>query len=273
MNRLSILLRIIAIIAASAACILFFISKGKLAEEVLARKAADKATREIQEELTEADNQIENLNTRLKSEQEALSDTKRKLESTRSEMYTARQEVSRTQQQLSIAKNDIKRLEESAKRLRSDLLQAEQSLASASNEIEIENLNLRIAELDESNAKLEESLQNAVSINNSTSQDSEQAVSSNSLSELYSTPSDTAKPVSVFGPETEILSMKNGFIVLSNNANLELVAGAKANMIQKKRAIGSIQVVKTDNDMILANVLPGSNTSAINAGGTVTILP
>lgn len=273
MNRISILLRIIAIIAASAACILFFISKGKLAEEVFARKAAEEASRQIQAELTEADNQIENLNSRLKTEQEVLSDTKRKLASTRSEMYTARQEVSRTQQQLSIAKNDIKRLEESAKRLRSDLLQAEQSLASASNEIEIENLNLRIAELSESNAKLEESLQNIVSINNSTNQNSEQAVSSNSLSELYSTPSHTAKPVSVFGPEAEILSMKNGFIVLSNNTNLGLVAGAKANMIQKKRAIGSIQVVETNNEMILANILPGSNTSAINAGGTITILP
>ena len=47
----------------------------------------------------------------------------------------------------------------------------------------------------------------------------------------------------------------------------------KAKIIKKKRAIGSIQVVKTDKEMILASILPGSNTGAINASDTITILP
>ena len=272
MNRISTLLRIFTIIAACTACILFFISKGKLAEEVSARKAADKVTRETRAELTKASMEIDNLSSNLKREQEALSDTNRKLESTRSEMYTARQEVSRTQQQLSAAKKNIQSLEESSKRLRSDLLQAEQSLASASSEIEIENLNLQIAELKKSNASLEESLEIALSKNANSSNKVEELDDEVSLSDTFSTASITTSPPSPFGPETEILSLKNGLIVLSNNKRLGLEAGAEVKMIQKKRSIGSIQVIKTDSEMILANILPGANTNAINSGGTVTIL-
>ena len=73
----------------------------------------------------------------------------------------------------------------------------------------------------------------------------------------------TTATKSPFGPETEVLSLKDGLIVLSNDASLGLVAGTQAKIIQKKRSVGSIQVIKTDSKMILASILPGSNTDAI----------
>ena len=162
MNRISLLLQLISSLQL-VSCILFFISKGKLEEEVAARKAADKVTRETLAKLTKASEEIDSLST-LKREQEALSNTNRKLESTSSEMYTARQEVffNTTMLQLSAAKKSIKIIEENAKLLRNDLLQAEQSLASNNNEIELENLNAQIAELQKNNADLNESLEIAL---------------------------------------------------------------------------------------------------------------
>ena len=271
MNLISLLLRVIAIIAAGTACILFFISKGKLAEEVAARKAADKVTRETQAELTKASEEIDSLSTSLKREQEALSNTNRELESTLSEMYTARQEVSRTQQQLSAAKKSIKNLEENAKLLRNDLLQAEQSLASNNNEIELENLNVQIAKLKKNNADLNESLEIALSgIGNKNN--IQKSADEDSLSSSYNDTAITTATTSPFGPETEVLSLKDGLIVLSNDASLGLVAGTQAKIIQKKRSVGSIQVIKSDSKMILASILPGSNTNAITAGATISIL-
>lgn len=271
MNRISLLFRVIAIIAAGTACILFFISKGKLAEEVAARKAADKVTRETQAELVEASREIDNLSTNLKREQEALSDTNRKLENIRSEMYTARQEVSRTQQQLSAAKKSIENLEENSKLLRNDLIQAEQNLALNNNEIELENLNVQIAELKKKNADLKESLEIALSGVGKNSNYKESA-EEDSISTLYDDTAITTATISPFGPETEVLSLKDGLIVLSNNASLGLVAGTQAKMIQKKRSVGTIQIIKTDSKMILASILPGANTNAITAGSTISIL-
>ena len=270
MNRISLLLRVIAIIAAGTACILFFISKGKLAEEVAARKAADKVTRETQAELAKANEEIDNLSTSLKREQEALSDTNRKLENTRSEMYTARQEVSRAQQQLSVAKKSIENLEEKAKLLRNDLLQAEQSLALNNNDIELENLNNQITKLKKNNADLEEALE--IALSGMGDNNLQELTEQDSLSMSYGDSVITTATISPFGPETEVLSLKDGIIVLSNDASLGLVAGTQAKMIQKRRSVGSIQVIKTDSKMILASILPGANTNALTAGATISIL-
>ena len=271
MNRISLILRIIAIVAAGTACILFFISKGKLAEEVAARNAADKVTKETQAELSRANKEIDNLSTSLKREQEAISDINRKLENTRSEMYTARQEVSRAQQQLSAAKKTIENLEENSKLLRNDLLKAEQSLALNNNEVELENLNVQIAELKKNNAELKESLEIAL-LGIGKNNNHEGSGKEDSLSNLYDDTVITTATTSPFGPETEVLSLKDGLIVLSNDASLGLVAGTQAKMIQKKRSVGTIQVIKTDNKMILASILPGSNTNALTTGATISIL-
>ena len=104
MNSLSMILRILAVVAAISATALFFVSKGKLAEQQAVAQKAEKATVAVQAELTGANEQISALEGSLSNERDALANEKRKLESMRSEMYTARQEVSRTQRQVSEAK-------------------------------------------------------------------------------------------------------------------------------------------------------------------------
>ena len=278
MNSLSMILRILAVVAAIAATGLFFVSKGKLAEMQAVAQKAEKATVAVQVELTAANEQISALEGSLKSERDALANEKRKLERMRSEMYTARQEVSRTQQQLSEKKKDIDDLESTVRRLREDLLRSEQSLASASKEGEIAQLNERVAELEESNADLKESLEKA-KVTSSPTRSPEGSENSSKMSsastyngDLTSTKTQ-AIPTASIGSETTIesLSAKNGLIALANSPELGLSPGTTVTIIKKLRALGKIQVSQVSDDLVLANLLPGAKTRGLTAGTTVSL--
>lgn len=277
MNSLSLILRILAIVAALAAGALFFVSKGKLAEQQVATQKAEQATLAVQAELTTANEQISRLEGSLSNEREALADEKRKLESVRSEMYTARQEVSRTQQQLSQAKKSIEDLESTAKRLRSDLLQSEQSLASASKEGEIAQLNERIAELDKTNADLKESLEDAKA-RASTTRPANSAngtqTSGGTYSSTYSPTTSQPLPTASIGAETTIqsLSAKDGLIVLANNPALGLTPGTTVSVIKDLKALGKITVVTVTDTLVVANLLPGAKTRSMTEGSTISLL-
>lgn len=271
------ILRILAIVAAIAAGALFFMGKGKLAEKQDALQKAEQATQAVQGELATANEQIATLEGDLNDQREALAEAKRKLESVQSEMYTARQEVSRTQQQLSEAKQSISDLESTAKRLRADLLQTEQSLAESSKEGEIAQLNERIAELEESNADLKEDLEDA-KVRGTSSPATAGASGSMTTGGAYSsnfTPSASQPlPKATIGPKTTIqtVSPENGLIVLANTAELGLTPGAEVRLVKDLQAIGSIRVVQIKDDLVIANILPGSKTRAMTVGTSVNLL-
>ena len=273
------ILRILAVVAAISATALFFVSKGKLAEQQALTKKAKQATVAVQAELTEANEQISALEVSLNNERDALANEKSKLENMRAEMYTARQEVSRTQQQLRENKKSIANLENTARRLREDLLRSEQSLASANREGEIAQLNERIAELEESNAELKESLEEAT-FTSSTSRSAEGSEISSKMASASSYSGDLtatktqALPAASFGADTTIesLSAKNGLIALANSPELGLSPGTTVTIIRKLRALGKIQVSQVSGDLVLANLLPGAKTRELAAGTTVRLL-
>jgi myosin heavy subunit len=281
MNSLSLILRILAIVAALAAGALFFVSKGKLADQQAATQKAEQTTAAVQAELGTANERVTALEGSLKNEREALADEKRKLESSRSEMYTARQEVSRTQQQLSAAKKNAEELESTAKRLRSDLLDAEQSVASASKESEIAQLNERIAELEKSNADLNESLE-AEKFSASTARPAAAAntgstgslATGGSYSSNFSPSASQPLPTASIGAKTTIqsLSSENGLVVLANNPELGLSPGVEVKVIKDLKSLGKIRVVQVTDDLVVANILPGANGRAMTAGSTVSLL-
>ena len=280
MNSLSLILRILAVIAAVAAGVLFYMGKGKLAEQKAAMEAAQDATVVVQDELAEANEQITTLEGQLAEERSALSQTKRDLENTRSEMYTARQEVSRTQQQLSQARGNISDLEATAKRLRSELVDVEQSLAvSKQADDELAAARERLAELEDRNSELTAELRAA---KRSTSQasatataagGSRQTGSANYSSGFTPTAAQPLPPVSI-GPETTVqsISTESGLIVLANNPQLQLSVGNEVSLVQNMKALGKISVTKTTEAFIVANILPGTKARGLAAGSTVKIL-
>ena len=273
------ILRILAVVAAISAAALFFVSKGKLAEQQAVAQKAEKLMVAVQAELTTASEQISALEGSLNNERDALANEKRKLENMRSEMYTSRQEVSRTQQQLSEAKKSIAKLESTGRRLRTELLQSEQSLASSSKEDEIVPLIERIAKLEESNAELKESLEDA-KVTSSTSRAPDYPESGSKMAPVasyssgFTEASSQALPTTSIGVETTIesLSAANGLIALANSPELGLSLGATVTIIKKLKALGKIQVSQVTDDIVLANLLPGAKTREMAVGTTVSLL-
>lgn len=271
MNSLSMILRILAIVAALAAGTLFFMGKGNLAEQQAAQIKAEQATVAVQAELDSANDQIKKLENNLRTEREALADEKRTLESVRSEMYTARQEVSRTQQKLKQAKQNVAELETAASRLRSDLLEAEQALIGANKEAEFAQLNERIAELEAANADLTESLEAAearISMLRPKSKTSGGYQSTFGLSESQ------PLPIASIGSATNIqsISPENGLIVLENTPELGLTVGYEVKVIKDLKALGKIKVVQLTDQLVVANLLPGAKTSEMTQGSSVKLL-
>lgn len=276
MKSLSIILRIVAILAAAAAVALFFMSKGKLAEKQVALEQAQAATQATQAELETANSKITTIATQLSTERKALADTKGKLESIRSEMYTAKQEVTRTQQQLKETKNTISELEDAATRLRTDLVKTEESLASASKEAELAQLNERIEELVKSNDTLKQDLIAAESLQKSYSarKPAESSTSTGGYKSSFSPNNAAAVQPASIGAATTIasISSENGIIILNSTPELALTAGSQITLIQGLKALGKVQVVKVTEELVIANILPGTKLSKLSAGDTVKIM-
>jgi tetrahydromethanopterin S-methyltransferase subunit B len=271
MNSLSMILRILAIVAALAAGTLFFMGKGKLAEQQAAQIKAEQATVTVQTELDNANDQIKKLQNNLRTERDALADEKRTLESIRSEMYTARQEVSRSQQQLKQAKQKIIELETAASGLRADLLTAEQALVETNKEAELAQLNERVAELEAANADLTESL-NAAEAKISMLRPKQEA--SGGYQSTFKISGSQALPKASIGAATSIqsISPENGLIVLENTPELGLTVGNEVKVIKDLKALGKIKVVQLTDQLVVANLLPGAKTSEMTQGSSVKLL-
>ena len=272
MKSLSIILRIVAILAAAAAVALFFMSKGKLAEKQTALENAQAATQATQAELETANGQITSLGAQLSTERKALADTKGKLESTRSEMYTAKQEVTRTQQQLKETKSTITDLEDAAERLRADLVKTEKSLAEASKEAELAQLNERIEELAKANDTLKQDLMAAESLAKSSRKSTNGAAATSEKAGFKPNMSPAAQPASI-GTSTTVasISSENGIIVLNSSPELGFTTGETITLIQDLTALGKVQITKVTETLAIANILPGTKLK-LTAGDSVKIL-
>lgn len=271
MNKLSLLLRIVAILAAVAATTLFFMAKGKLAEKDSQLTATKQTLQSTEGELATAKADITQLENRLAAETEALANAKNQLESVRSEMYTARQEVSRTQQQLGQTRAQITELEETTKDLRAELAMAEQRANQAVDSAgKNDELIAKVAALEASNEELQNELELAKSradmIANSGSQ-------SGSQSQASGMGFQNAKALTRLSAETEIqsVSSENGLIVLYADPSLGLAPGQTLRLVRDLQALGSVEVSAVEDSLAVANILPGTKTGSLQAGSKVQL--
>ena len=274
MKNLSLILRIVAILASAAAVTLFFISKGKLAEKQTSLEQAQAVTQATQSELETANSKITSLGTQLSTERQSLADTKGKLESIRSEMYTAKQEVTRTQQQLKETKNTIAELENTATRLRTDLVKTEESLASASKEAELAQLGERIEELAKINDTLKQDLLASAGLQQSATPEPV----SNAVARGYQsgfTPSSTAavQPATI-GAATTVasISTSDGIIILDASPELGLSVGSEITLVQDLKALGKIRIIQVTEQLAVANILPGTRLRGLSKGDTIKVM-
>ena len=274
MKNLSLILRIVAILASAAAVALFFTSKGKLAEKQMSLEQAQAVTQATQSELETANSKITSLGTQLSTERKSLADTKGKLESIRSEMYTAKQEVTRTQQQLKETKNTIAELENVATRLRTDLVKTEESLASASKEAELAQLDERIEELVKSNDMLKQDLLASAGLQQSATPEPASTAIASGYQSGFTPSSAVAVQPATIGAATTVasISTSDGIIILDASPELGLSVGSEITLIEDLKALGKIRIIQVTEQLAVANILPGTQLRGLSKGDTIKVM-
>jgi len=274
MKNLSLILRILAILASAAAVALFFISKGKLAEKQTSLEQAQAVTQATQSELETANSKITSLGKQLSTERQSLADTKGKLESIRSEMYTAKQEVTRSQQQLKEAKNTIAELENVATRLRTDLVKTEESLASASKEAELAQLEERIEELVKSNDMLKQDLLASEGLQQSATSEPASAAGASDYQSGFTPSSAVAVQPATIGAATTVasISTSDGLIILDSSPELGLSIGSEVTLIKDLKALGKIRITQVTEQFAVANILVGTRLRGLSKGDTIKVM-
>ncbi|GEM_PF-334266 len=296
MKILSLILRIVAIIAAVVAAGAYFMTQGKLSEQESRIATIQSEAQARISDIETANQQIVKLENEAKQANNKGAESKRMLESVRSEMYTAKQELTRTQQQIKEEKNKNNELAAATDRLKADLLKTEEGLATASREGEIALLNERVRELESVNVSLKQEITTAESKmkslstihSSSGSADNINSANRNSSGQTSSVTTQTtnsgysqlgkninpaAQPASI-GAETTIASINSsaGIIVLNAPDSLGINAGSSLTLIRDLRSLGKVQITEVSNNLAIGNILSGANTRELRSGSSVKIL-
>ena len=266
MKRLSLLLRLVAVIAAICASVLFFIAQGKLEEKEAALMRSFEAQNDMQIELSAANDEILQLNKNLLQSRADLASSKGALDSIRSEMFTAKQEVARNQTQIKQAQNEINNLQVDLKNARGKLIQAEREMTTIDHSGELNVLTDRVKELEEEKLNLQLALKSVQS-------KSPKPTVGLNRTPVVSKLSNKNTP-GILGEELIIAtaSPKSGIIILNAAPGVTLNIGDQLNLVNDYQSIAKVQLTKITNDYIVANIMPGANNEELNPGTVVRVL-
>lgn len=276
MKNLSLILRIVAIVAAIAATALYFTSKGKLADKQAELTATKGTLASTQTELSDTTDTLKKTESKLKRESESLAKAKKSLDEVRSELFAVQEEGKRNERLLGEARTQIGELETNLRQVRSDLVTTQQELASASKEAEINRLNERIAELEDKNEELALDLEQASAVAKAVT-DRQNPTSSGGLGSINTsvTSLSSGEPIQRIRLETTVNSISTdaGLIVLDSTPELGLSAGQTIILVQDLKSVGKVQIQSVKDNHAIANILPGSSgTSKLNSGSKVQLL-
>lgn len=270
MKNVSLILRILAVVAAIAATTLYFISEGKLAEkhELLTQTQQVLAT--TQNTLSETQKTLERTQSELTTERDTLERTKTKLDGVESELAEVNMLASRTQRELSDEREKTKKLETDSRQLRADLSDALDDLTTVKREAN-QNSQL-IAELENANAELKLELAAKTAIADSLLAKKEGSIPGQGTGADGSAESDGARQLLI---ETTVNSVSptDGFIALNTTPMLSFTQGQTVTLLQSDKVVGKVQIQSIQDDYVLANILLGSSgLKKVASGSTVQIL-
>ena len=276
MKNLSLILRIVAIVAAIAATSLYFISKGKLADKQAELTKTEGVLASTQIELSETNDELKKTQNQLKRESESLAKAKKTLDEVRSELFATEQDGKRNERLLGEARTQIGEMETTMRKLRSDLVSTQAELASASKEAEINQLNARIAELEELNEELTLDLESKTAIADAVTA-KQNPTSSGGLSSFNTsiTSLTSGEPIQRIRLETTVnsVSYNDGLIVLDSTPELGLTVGQTIILVQGLKSVGKIQIQAVEDNYAVANILPGaSGVWKLDSGDKVQLL-
>lgn len=277
MKNLSLILRIVAIVAAIAATALYFTSKGKLADKQAELTQTQGVLASTQSELSDTNSTLKKTESQLKRESESLAKAKKSLDEVRSELFAAQEDGKKNARDLGAARTQIGELETTMRQVRSDLVATQQELASASKEAEINQLNARIAELEATNEELALDLEQASAIAKAVTDKQNPGATTGARGGINTsmTPLSSGQPIQRIRLETTVNSINTaaGLIVLDNTPELGLAAGQTIILVQDLKSVGKVQIQSVKDNYAIANILPGSSgASKLDTGSVVQLL-
>ena len=68
------------------------------------------------------------------------------------------------------------------------------------------------------------------------------------------------------------ISKANGILVLEGGAELGIIEGMKITLVQDLKAVGEVQIAKVADTYTIANILPGTDATALVQGSNVSLL-
>jgi len=287
MKNISLILRVLAVIAAIVATTLFFIGKGILSDKQSELETSRQQTADTQALLNEANETISNLETDLSTERRNLANTKTKLEISDSELHTTKGELARAQQRITDAQAQNAQLENETRRLNKELIDAQEMIAE--NEGDIEQLNNRIAELQRAKDEAME-LANANGLGNGGMNDlnpfpapggmananasgfPQGGGSPSSAGNSISNPTPPAPVVTSAEAVIKSIDIDNGMLVLGSTPDMTFTSGQQVTVLHTNlNAIGSLQITSVEDDLAVGSFLPGAKTRNLEAGSTVLV--
>lgn len=270
MNTVSLVLRIVAIIAGITAGALFFVSQGKLKDKHEQLVATQDELSKTTTSRDEAKAEAAALNGKLKTAERQGERLTTQLDTARTEADTTRRELNSAKSKLDTANDKIASLNTSVTDLNSKLSKAEQDVLAADKTEELAALNERIAALTTENTTIKDELNVAESKLKSYTAGREEKAPS--VLTNYNTTEAVRSAKLADNVTIASVNSSNGIVVLDAAPELGLAPGMNVTLIQDLKALGRVRVAKVDDNFAVANILPGTSASRLKEGSVVDIL-
>ena len=274
MNYLSLILRIVAIFAAIAAGVLYFLLDGKLERK-------EKKLVQVQTELQilldkneTADLEVSELQEDLAEKTKLIEETNIQIEEAKAKLVAEMQESQRVQKKLIETEQKVTQQEETVTRLRQELVNAESLFAANSQENLIAQLEERIEELTATNSQLKDKIKMLATPGKEDNPVDTEPKTNVEDSTQFTVRTLTANEVNSIKEETKIasLSTENGIIVLDANEQLNLKPGMTVDLVKASKIIARVKIININGSLAIAYIRPGANLNDLSKGDTVKIL-
>lgn len=269
MQRLSSILRLVALAAAISSIVIYFAARKSLAEKAEEVRFTERANEALVKELDDAVLAIKKLEEQIQSERNALAVAKQTLGEAQASLQSTLQSASITAAKLERAESQILGQKTELHQLRDKLLNAERKTSSTSQALEIERLEASIHALSSENKRLSEALERESSLRASIEDSLKPPVrKTGALLDPNYKPS-----LEENSARTEIASInrKNRIVVFSSLPTLKLEAGHEVRILSNRQLLGTARIFKVTDSYIVASLLANFNAEPIDAGRIVTI--
>lgn len=282
----SLIIRVIAIIAAAAAIAGWFLTNGKVAELQDTVAKAQEQKQQAESRANDLESEINLYDAKIKAKDSELADSKGRATKLNSQLVQARREISNLQEKVTKGESEKEELENKNTALRREILEKSVELPSGASEEEVEAFKTEIASLEGQVSSLREKLRTAEDrlLNAAPSSGSQAATttastgsgSSNRLNSITAKkrPTGILAPVEK-GDTAAILKIdhRNSLVVVSLGQNRGYANNMEFSILKDYNRPVRVRIKDAKPSFSIASILPGKgNPRSLQEGDTVNVI-